>query len=161
MNDEFIKNLKIAFIYGQRKVDGIEKNGIIEKIYKENDDTAHFFYIQDFLKNHFINESDLQSALLKNDVNSFFFEIQKLGHIVFAENTSHEDYKSGLFFIPNSITNKQKDSLRIFQKQLQKEDYNITELYNLSRNSEGCLIGNQMQGKSSILNSILDTELER
>lgn len=38
-----IKDLKIALIYGDANVDGINKNGNLELIPKEADDTTHFF----------------------------------------------------------------------------------------------------------------------
>lgn len=48
MENDSIEKLKIALIYGKRKVDGEEKEGKIEKIYKDEDDTAHVFYLKDF-----------------------------------------------------------------------------------------------------------------
>ena len=53
--------------------------------------------------------------------------------------------------MPNEISEKQKKSLKKLQKQLEIEDYNITEFLNLHRNEEGILLGNQKQGKAQIL----------
>ena len=111
----------------------------MEKIYKDEDDTAHYFYMKEFLETHLKNEQDVQSVLQKQcDVNSIFFEIQKLGHIVFAESSSMPSHKEGVFYIPNPISNKQKQTLKILQKQLEKENYNIIELINLYRDEDGC-----------------------
>ena len=121
-NKSLIEDLKIAIIYGKEAVDGENKDGIVEKIYKDEDDTAHYFYMKEFLENHFVQEKVLNE---KHDVNSIFYEMQKMGHIVFAENTSTEKYKTGIFYIPKSISDKQKESLKIMQEQLEKEDYNI------------------------------------
>ena len=156
-NKNLIEKLKIAIIYGKETVDGENKDGIIEKIYKDEDDTAHYFYMKEFLKNHFVEEKILNE---KHDVNSIFYEIQKMGHIVFAENTSTEKYKTGLFYIPKSISDKQKEALKMMQKQLENEEYNITELFNLRRDEDGILIGNQKQGKADILNRWTAEELE-
>ena len=104
-----IEDLKIAIIYGKEAVDGENKDGIVEKIYKDEDDTAHYFYMKEFLENHFVQEKVLNE---KHDVNSIFYEMQKMGHIVFAENTSTEKYKTGIFYIPNSISDKQKETLK-------------------------------------------------
>ena len=69
------------------------------------------------------DDEELQKTLEeRNDVNSVFYEIQKLGHIVFAENTSSPDYKTGIFYMPKEITEKQKKSLTTLQKQLGEED---------------------------------------
>ena len=47
------------------------------------------------------------------------------------------------------------------QKQLEDENYNITELLNLHRDEEGILLGKQVQGKANILDSLtVDEELE-
>lgn len=72
IKEELIEKLKIAIIYGENSVDGEDKEGIMEKIYKDEDDTAHYFYMLDFLKTHFKNE-DLANRY--HDVNSIFYEI--------------------------------------------------------------------------------------
>lgn len=155
---ELIENLKIAIIYGEKMVDGENKDGIIERIYKDQDDTAHYFYMREFLETHFKEEDLLNN---QHDVNSIFYVIQKMGHIVFAENTSTSQYKSGLLYIPKSISDKQKQTLKIMQKQLEDENYNITELFNLHRDEEGVLLGNQRQGKANILDQFTREEPER
>ena len=133
-----MEDTKIAFIYGSKKVDGKNKEGHIEFIYKDDDeyDVAHFFYMKEFLKDHFITEPSVQDSLNKSDVNSIFFEIQKLGHIVFAENTSLPQYKTGVLYIPKSITTIQMKTLEMFRQQLQKKDYTVTVLSNLFRDPE-------------------------
>ena len=146
-----IKDLKIALIYGDANVDGINKNGNLELIPKEADDTTHFFYMKDFLKNHFVDMPSIQSTVSKHDVNSIFFEIQKLGHIVFAENTSIDTYHSGLLYIPKNITNAQNETLKQFQEKLNKENYNITALFNLFKSEDGIIMGNQLFGDFNIL----------
>ncbi len=71
-------------------------------------------------------------------------------------------YKSGIFYMPKSISKKQRLTLIKMQKQLGDENYNITELFNLHRDAEGILLGNQLQGKSNILDTLTkDEELER
>lgn len=70
-------------------------------------------------------------------------------------------HKEGVFYIPNPISNKQKQTLKILQKQLEKENYNITELINLYRDEDGVLLGNQKIGKADVLNEFTrDEELE-
>ena len=157
-----IEKLKIAIIYGNRIVDGEMKDGVMEKIYRDDDDTAHYFYIKEFLENHLKNEEEVQAILSKknNDVNSIFYEIQKLGHIVFAENTSNLKHKSGIFYIPKNLTNNQKQTLATMKNQLEIEDYNILTFFNLYRNQEGALLGKQMLGKATILESFIKEKEE-
>lgn len=162
-NEELIEKLKIAIIYGKKKVDGICKDGEVEKIYKDEEDTAHFFYMKEFLQTHFKDEEELKEVLqTRNDVNSIFYEIQKLGHIVFAESTSIPKHKEGVVYMPKDISDKQKGTLKTFQKQLEKENYNIIELINLHRSEDGVLLGNQKMGKANLLSEFTkdDEELE-
>ena len=98
------------------------------------------------------------TAREKHDVNSIFYEIQKLGHIAFAENTSTPTYKTGIFYMPNEISDKQRESLKKLQKQLELEDYNITEFLNLHRDENGILLGNQKNGKASILEEFTEEQ---
>ena len=160
-NEDLIEKLKIAIIYGKREVDGICKDGEMEKIYKDDEDTAHFFYMKDFLKTHFTDEKDIRNVLeTKHDVNSIFYEIQKLGHIAFAESTSIPKHKEGIFYIPKDISDKQKSTLKRFQKQLENEKYNIMELINLHRSEDGVLLGNQKMGDANILSEFTKDEKE-
>ena len=148
---ELIENLKILLIYGKRLVDGKSKDGMEERIYKDEDDTAHYFYIREFLQSHFKDEEEIQAIKERHDVNSIFYEIQKLGHIVFAESTSIPKHKEGVVYIPKDISDKQKGTLKTFQKQLEKENYNIIELINLHRSEDGVLLGNQKMGQANLL----------
>ncbi len=151
-----IEDLKIALIYGKSNVDESNKDGNLELIAKDTYDTAHYFYMKEFLKNHFIDQPSIQNIISKHDINSIFFEIQKLGHIAFAENTSVDTYHSGLLYIPKSITANQKETLKQFQKQLGKENYNITVLFNLFRSEEGIIMGNQLTSNCNILDNFIE-----
>ena len=105
LENNLIEKVKILILYGERLVEGKDKDGKVDRIFKEDDDTAHYFYIREFLQSHMKDDEELQKTLEeRNDVNSVFYEIQKLGHIVFAENTSSPDYKTGIFYMPKEIT---------------------------------------------------------
>lgn len=159
MKQDLIEKIKVLLLFGKRNVDGEERDGQVEKILVEEDDTAHYFYMKDYLKDHFKDEDELQvTAREKHDVNSIFYEIQKLGHIAFAENTSTPNYKTGIFYMPNEISDKQRESLKKLQKQLELEDYNITEFLNLHRDENGILLGNQKNGKASILEEFTEEQ---
>lgn len=160
--EELIEKVKVLLIYGKRLVDGKSKDVVEERIEKDKDDNllAHYFYMKEFLKENLKDEKELQDvAIEKYDVNSIFFELQKLGHIVFAENTSTPKYNSGIFYMPKSISEKQRKALKSVQQQLAKENYNITLLMNLDRNEDG-LIGMQKQGKADVLKDFTE-EIER
>ena len=155
------KELKLEIIYGKKKVDGKNKDGETEKIYKDEVDTYHYYYLVDFLKTHFKDEEELQASVGKVNANSIYYEIQKLGHIVFAENTSpNSKHKTGIFYMPQGISDKQKKALDSLRKFLEGGEYFITLFTNLSRDEEGIMRGTTMQGKSDILKEFISTELE-
>ena len=74
---DLIENTKVILIYGEEKIDGIKREGEIERIYKDTEDTAHFYYMKEYLQSHFLNEKDIQNSISIHDVNSIFYEIQK------------------------------------------------------------------------------------
>ena len=50
LENNLIEKVKILILYGDRPVDGKDKEGKVERIFKEDDDTAHYFYIREFLQ---------------------------------------------------------------------------------------------------------------
>lgn len=159
-----ITKLKAAIIYGRDSVDQTDKDGSMEEFLRESEDAPHYFYIKDFLEDHMKDKEAVQNAKLKNDANSIFYELQSLGHICFAENTSYTDCPTGIVYMPNQITDKQIDSLKQFQQALLNENYTITLFFHLFRTEDGVISGYQKQGNASILDSFcqkqLNTELD-
>ena len=162
MENDSIEKLKIAIIYGKRKVDGEEKEGKIEKIYKDEDDTAHVFYLKDFLKTHFLDEPEIQKAASTNNINTMLFELQRLGHIVFTESTSQNSkIKEGTLFVPDNRSDKQNRSFESFRKQLEKEDYHLYVFTKLKRDKDGCIVGVQKICKASDIQYLTTPDVER
>lgn len=157
-NNDLIEEIKFLVIYGKRKVDGENKDGVEERIYIDEHDTAHYFYVREFLQSHFKDEKELQDALKKQDVNSLFYEMQKLGHIAFAEISSTPKNKSGILYMPKGISEKQRKTLKKVQEQLIDEDYNIMLLSNLHRNEEGIMVGSQDMGKANLLDDFTEEQ---
>ena len=101
---DLIEKLKILIIYGKKEVDGKNKDGVIEKIYKEEEDAPHYFYIKDFLKTNLTSDKNIQEALSNGQgSNGIFYEIKNSGHIVFIENTSYPEFKTGIFLCPKQF----------------------------------------------------------
>ena len=103
-------------------------------------------------------KKELQDALKKQDVNSLFYEMQKLGHIAFAEISSTPKNKSGILYMPKGISEKQRKTLKKVQEQLIDEDYNIMLLSNLHRNEEGIMVGSQDMGKANLLDDFTEEQ---
>ena len=107
-----VSDTKIILIYGNSPIKGHIEDGnpsVIEKDIK--DDCPHYFYISEFIKTHFQDDDNFKKLLKFDNANSVFYEIQKLGHIVFAENTSNPKNKSGLIYLPKNLTDNQKRTL--------------------------------------------------
>lgn len=153
MEELEISKLKIAIIYGKKLVDGKSKEGIMTRIYKDPEgDTAHFFYFKEFFKTNFKDEPALQNAA---STNTILYELARLGHLGFTETTSPHYEKECMIFMPDNITEKQKDTLSILAKQLEKEKYTVTALSELHRNEENIIVGKQKIGSSAVLNHFL------
>ena len=164
-NNDLIEKLKILLIYGKRKVDGENKDGVEERIYKEEDDTVHFFYLKEFLQEHFKDEQELieekekQEREHSHNVNGFIYILQKLGHLVLVENTSDPKHKRCIIFMPKQISENQRKALRKLQKQLEKENYNVVLLTDLHRDEDG-IGATQKEGNSNVLIDFTE-EMER
>lgn len=160
---ELIENLKILLIYGRRLVDGKSKDGVEERIYRDEDDTVHFFYMKEFLQDNFKDEKELieekekQKREQSRNVNGFLYILQKLGHIILIENTSDRKYKRCIIFMPKQISEKQRRTLKKLQKQLEKENYTVTLLTDLHRDEVG-IGGSQKEGNSVILNDFTEEQ---
>ena len=46
MKQDLIEKIKVLLLFGKRNVDGEERDGQVEKILVEEDDTAHYFYMK-------------------------------------------------------------------------------------------------------------------
>ena len=157
---DLIENTKVILIYGEEKIDGIKREGEIERIYKDTEDTAHFYYMKEYLQSHFLDEKDIQNSISTHDVNSIFYEIQKNGHIVFAENTSVKKHKTGILYYPRNITDKQKKSLEKVRQELEDEDYTVLVFRGLYRSEKGVLKGKQDIAEAKDLKDLTAIEPE-
>lgn len=106
-----ISDTKIILIYGNSPIKGKIQDGNPSVIEKDiNGDCPHYFYISEFIKTHLQDDKNFKKLLKFDNANSIFYEIQKLGHVVFAENTSDLKNKSGLIYLSEELTNNQKNS---------------------------------------------------
>ena len=148
MDEELICKLKAFLIYGEKEVDGINQDGKIEKIYKDGDG-LHIDYMERFLKKHDLG-ANFDDDIKNRRIDCLYYELQKLGHIAFAEE-SFEDEKLGLIFMPNQITEKQKDSLKLLIEELKKENYMIRKFWDLNREDKEMIAGREKMGNPDII----------
>ncbi len=120
MND-FIKNTMAMVIIGD------ENNEKFDGKIKFNGKNDGFFYHRDSIK-QIVNELNHEGYQLSNinfiDANEAGFDLVKKGHILFL-NCTMENYCFGYLFLPQNITNKQIESLKLFEKTFQQ----FSELY--------------------------------
>ena len=89
LENNLIEKVKILILYGDRPVDGKDKEGKVERIFKEDDDTAHYFYIREFLQSHMKDEEELQKVTSFIREAPFFMRIaaesRRFGDIVLSD----------------------------------------------------------------------------
>lgn len=157
-NQENIKisDDKIMFIYGKDKVDGKERDGQIEELkLDKQDDGPHYVYLAEYLESNLKDKKEVQDTIELMSANPIFYEIQKLGHICIAENTTHEN--SCILYMPKQLTQKQEKSLKLVKGKMQEENYKVTLLFDLDR-SDGLIEGKQKIGEPEIINHFLKNE---
>jgi hypothetical protein len=103
------------------------------------------------------NERSMYVQQVKTSLQESLIQLRSLIH----------SYPPGEPDILQQIVNRfngKSPSLRLFsfidklQKQLELEDYNITEFLNLHRDENGILLGNQKNGKASILEEFTEEQ---
>lgn len=132
-----MENIKIAIMHGNIPIDGIEKDGEIDYIYRQTPDKNHVPYYIDYLQNHYNDNQILQSFNLYSSVGNIQLTLKDLNNVIFVDTTSYDDNnnslmeKNCLVIVPNIITEKQKKNLSII-KEIAKEYEEIFIWYNFS-----------------------------
>lgn len=129
-------NNKIVFICGEEKLDKGITDGKIIYVGDINDDYFHSTTLLNFAKENY-PEVNAFTNLNRNHMPTTiaYFYTALFDHIVFLNISSTKDDKiqrRGSFLIPNSITEKQKESLYLFLDEI--NDYEIGIHYNLELN---------------------------
>ena len=148
LENNLIEKVKILILYGDTPVDGKDKDGKVERIFKEDDDTAYYFYIREFLQSHMKDDEELQKTLEeRNDVNSVNHReaafIASYFDIIFALNEQlHPGEKRLIQFAKNNCkilpNNFELNLMKLFQQQpleiLETLDIIIAELKSVLKN---------------------------
>jgi len=161
-----ISDSKFIVIYGDKKVDGANKDGQIEFVKRKEQDTLdnknnfpHYLYMNDFLKTHFKDSANIQRYAQSRDINVLLFLLANEGHITIAE-TSYPDYKSALVTMPRKCSDKQKERLRQFQEKFKEEKYKLSVIsdYKLE---DGIIEGKDSYGDERVLDSFIGKKAEK
>ncbi len=145
---------KIAFIFGSSKENSEVYEGNIEEIGDIRDGYFHSTYLLNFSKEKYPETTVFRKLSNRHSPEAISFFYTKLfNHIVFLNTTKYlEDGrmskhgKTGVFLLPESITEKQKDGLYSFLDEI--SDYHITIAYDI-RIENGIVLDNEVSSVSS------------
>lgn|SRR5574344_969601 len=153
-----ISDQKIIIIPGKHPINNNQDGSAINISKDKDEDAPHYYYMTNYIKENLQNDTDFQKMLHLETANSIFYEIQQLGNIVIAENTSYPNKKSAIIYIPKQLTEKQTNCLKNLQKDFSLENYNLFVFFNLNRAEDDIIDGKQMQGNSQVLNYFIDND---
>lgn len=129
---------KIAFIFGSDKQDANIFDGGIKKIGDMKDGYFHSTTLLNFAKEYYSDVGMFKKLTNKHAPEAIsYFYTHLFNHAVFLNATKYNEDgslgkhgKQGIILLPKNLTEKQKNTLMEFFKEI--EDFNIRILYNLS-----------------------------
>lgn len=129
---------KIAFIFGSDKEESGIYEGEIEEIGDIKDGYFHSTCLLEFAKEKYPEIGVFKRLTNKHNPEAISFFYAKLfNHIIFLNTTKYNEDgsigkhgKTGLFLIPDTITEKQKEGLSVFLDKI--SEYKITIIYDIS-----------------------------
>lgn len=125
-------NNKFAVIYGNEDSKRDIRDGQIEKYGDiEFSDLNHIDYLMEYISQKFKDVEMFKALSNRHSPEVAAFLISRLGHAVFLNATKNaKKYgKSGIFIMPDEISDKQKEALYSFYEEI--KDFSITIIYNL------------------------------
>lgn len=125
-------NYKFAVIYGKDDNEKDIQAGKIEKYGNiELGDLNHIDYLLEYIDNKFSNVDMFKALNNRHTPEIAAFLISRLGNVVFLNATKNAKRygKSGIFIMPDEISDKQKEALYSFYEEI--KDFSITIIYNL------------------------------
>ena len=125
-------NNKFAVIYGNEDSKRDIRDGQIEKYGDiEFSDLNHIDYLMEYISQKFKDVEMFKALYNRHSPEVAAFLISRLGHAVFLNATKNaKKYgKSGIFIMPDEISDKQKEALYSFYEEI--KDFSITIIYNL------------------------------
>ena len=165
-SDWNLEDKKIIIIQGNNKVDGEINDGkvtFIEKNEYDNrnsrNDFPHYMYMNSFLDNHYLDKKDIQKFSKTNNINIINFFITRNGDII-CDEVSYPKRKSMLICMPDKVTEKQKEKLKVLQEELAKDKYKICLLYEF-RIKNGIIESKNKFGNHELLEDFIMQEKSR
>lgn len=153
-----MENYKFAIFYGDENKKKEMQDGKVEKFGNILlEDFNHIHYLIEYIDNNFSDIPLFKSLNKRHSPEIAAFLISRLGNIVFLNVTQNIKRfgKSGIFVMPDKITEKQKTTLYYFLEEI--KDFSITIIYKL-KIVDGILDGdNLVQGDKDNSKNLLDS----
>jgi hypothetical protein len=125
-------NYKFAIINGEDNSEKDIQAGKVERYGNiEFGDLNHIDYLMEYIDNKFSDVPMFKSLNNRHTPEIAAFLISRLGYIVFLNATKNAKRygKTGIFIMPDEITDKQKEALYSFYEEI--KDFSVTIIYNL------------------------------
>lgn len=135
-----MEDAKLIIIYGDDKIDDINKNGNYDCLGHINTDDLHISCFLDYFKYNFLQEPIFKNVIESTISINIGYVLAQKGHISFFNTTREVKPKSGFFMLPpdfDKITIEQKEIINKIIKVL--KGYNIRVLYDYFINDYGLL----------------------
>lgn len=159
---------KVVIIFGTDDTNEKFHDGELEYFGNIKDSDLHIVTLLEMVEKYFSDDSILSRLTIRHQANIAAYFMVELGHVIFLNTTSYKkEYlekhgKSGLLMIPDKMSIKQFEELKLFLKKI--EDYTITVCSDLKLN-EGFLESKNFTSirganKELVINR-LDSEVEK
>lgn len=154
--------LKIGIIHGPNPMDGKDMDGEITLLETEDEQEQHIVTVIDFLKTHYKDDPNLQQLKITHPIQTACYVFTHLGDIVFVDTTGANPKSHvgiGIFMMPETITEKQKDGLKKFKNKIAhyndvRIDYNI--IYD-----QGFFDSQTLRGTGEFAVNVIDKYLDK
>ncbi len=148
-------NYKVSLIFDGQVEN--TRNGQIVKSGDSKGEELHIETLLDLSKKYFSTHSVLSQLNYKHRPETVAYFMTKMGTVVFLNTTRYTEAclkkygKSGMFLLPDTITEKQFDAIKILAGDI--VDFNITYITDLK------LEDGMVQGKNTMGSKITDNEM--
>lgn len=154
-------NYRCAIVYGDNDEKRKELAGTIELFGDVKENSLHVVSLLDLAQRKFSDIQIFKQLNIHHTPSTVSFFFTELGHAIFL-NTSIDDLKMGMLFLPKTISKQMKESLYKFVEGI--NDFNEFYLFYKLKLDDGLVEGDQLQGLNEddkpidILNSYFELE---
>lgn len=152
-----LKDMKILVLLGDNIVDGKNRDGDVDVLEDDKNDPYyyHALCMDYYLKTHFKDKKRVQNCN-RNGANAMFYELTREKAIVVAEDTSIGHPNTLLVYMPRTLSEKQKQNIKLLQEKIQKENYEVNLLYDFKVDRDGFLQSKNKRGNGRVFDTFIE-----